>query len=310
MAEAVQQQILDFSSRNDDRFRLLSQLDLGRSSEASRIRYLLEIIAGIAGHDELTMSVEKLAARMSLPGRTLRRTVDTAEACGLVIKRRTFGFRDLRPYWNGLAIDWDAIRQRRYRRPEEVEQADMSGQLGHSQQNMSGQLGQPSGQLGQPSGQVGQRVANLASPIVPLVTRSLKGQDGALAAPGQDQHAPPAAKPPTPARSWTDPASMPLPEVLDCDEFRAALVSWFAQRRRRRLSTRKEYIDRQLDRLVPLGPQKAAECLRYTVDQDYQGIFPEKFGGAVGDSTTVDERVRRKIDEAYEELKKNGSRGI
>jgi hypothetical protein len=70
-----------------------------------------------------------------------------------------------------------------------------------------------------------------------------------------------------------------LPPELDTPAFRAARDAWFAQRRRRRLSLRVEHIERSYERLRPLGPTGAAACLQSTIDNDYDGIFPEKFGG-------------------------------
>lgn len=70
-----------------------------------------------------------------------------------------------------------------------------------------------------------------------------------------------------------------LPPELDTPEFRTARDAWIAQRRRRRLSLRVEHIERQYVRLLPLGSANAAACLMHTVDNDYDGIFPEKFNG-------------------------------
>lgn len=76
------------------------------------------------------------------------------------------------------------------------------------------------------------------------------------------------------------PEQVLLPLELDTPEFKAARNEWFAQRRRRRLSLRLEYLEGQFRRLAPLGAAQAAACLLYTVAQDYDGIFPDKFGGS------------------------------
>lgn len=80
----------------------------------------------------------------------------------------------------------------------------------------------------------------------------------------------------------TRPEEVPIPTELDSEEFRAARDDWIAQRRKRKLSLRPDYVTRQYARLMPLGPQRAAACLRHTVDQDYQGLFPEKFSHSGG----------------------------
>jgi len=70
---------------------------------------------------------------------------------------------------------------------------------------------------------------------------------------------------------------LPLPEALDSPEFISARDAWFAMRRRRRFSVRPEYVSGWYAKLLPLGPQRAAECLRHSADNEYQGVFPEKF---------------------------------
>jgi hypothetical protein len=72
-------------------------------------------------------------------------------------------------------------------------------------------------------------------------------------------------------------ASVQVPENLNTPEFITARDDWFAQRRRNRLSLRPEYVERAYERLLPLGPSDAAACLRYSTDNDYEGIFPERF---------------------------------
>jgi hypothetical protein len=70
---------------------------------------------------------------------------------------------------------------------------------------------------------------------------------------------------------------IPIPGALDTPDFRAARDAWFAQRRRRRLSLRPEFVARQYARLLPLGAADAAACLRYTLDNDYQGLCVDRF---------------------------------
>lgn len=89
--------------------------------------------------------------------------------------------------------------------------------------------------------------------------------------------APPAAKPPAPAESHVRAESIPVPPELDSPIFIAARDRWFDQRRKKRLSLRPEHVIRQYERLLPLGPTDAAACLQESCDNDWAGIFPNKF---------------------------------
>lgn len=109
----TQQQSLDFSSQSDDRWRLLRSLDIGRGDAATRVRLLLEIVAGVAGDGELTWTIEALAERLSAFPGTARKTVAMAKACGLIVVRRT-RTRDSQLSRNAIAVDWQAIRGRQY----------------------------------------------------------------------------------------------------------------------------------------------------------------------------------------------------
>ena len=120
-----------------------------------------------------------------------------------------------------------------------------------------------------------------ASPSQPL---DLEGDSFPLSPPASDlppdspaPPAPPAKEPPAPAEPLYRAEDVPLPPELDTPDFHASRDAWFLQRRRKRLSLRKEYLVRQYERLRPLGPTNAAACLMHTVDQDYDGLFPDKF---------------------------------
>ncbi|WP_425619087.1 hypothetical protein NA78x_002818 [Anatilimnocola sp. NA78] len=90
--------------------------------------------------------------------------------------------------------------------------------------------------------------------------------------------APPApSEPPVPAEKEPRAEDVPLPDELNVPHFVAARDAWLKQRRRKRLSLREEFLTKTYARLLPLGPAKAAECLRLTVDNDYSGVFPERF---------------------------------
>lgn len=92
---------------------MLRSLDLGRSSEASHVRYLLEIVAGVAGDGVLRWSLAALADRMSLPPRSVQRTIERAERLQLLVVRRGHREGGLRST-NKLSVDWPAIAERRY----------------------------------------------------------------------------------------------------------------------------------------------------------------------------------------------------
>jgi len=68
----------------------------------------------------------------------------------------------------------------------------------------------------------------------------------------------------------------PIPPELSREPFNAAWADWLLYRKERRLSTRTRTIAAQLTSLAPLGPDAAAECLRLSIRNGWQGIFPER----------------------------------
>lgn len=133
-----------------------------------------------------------------------------------------------------------------------------------------------------------------AIPSLAIPSHTIPSQEGGAASPplaGQDPEiltppAPPALparneppSPPAPAEKEPRAEDVPLPPELSTPEFLAARAEWFEQRRRNRLSLREKYLTGMYARLLPLGPQAAAACLRHSVGNDYDGVFPEKFGG-------------------------------
>jgi hypothetical protein len=116
---------------------------------------------------------------------------------------------------------------------------------------------------------------------------ALPSQEGGAASPPASEDAPKKPLPPVPPDPPKDPTTpeakksraedVPLPEGLQTEEFLAARDAWFRQRRRKRLSLHAEFVGGQFARLLPLGPSQAAACLQYTVANDYDGVFPEKF---------------------------------
>lgn len=103
--------------------------------------------------------------------------------------------------------------------------------------------------------------------------------------------------PPAPAKKDPPAEDVPMPEALKTPEFVSARDAWFEQRRRRRLSLREKYLVGTYARLLPLGHQAAAACLRFTVDNDYDGVFPDRFVGTkarIGAGQTFDPKAAEK----------------
>lgn len=67
-----------------------------------------------------------------------------------------------------------------------------------------------------------------------------------------------------------------LPPELDQPAFHAAWSEWIAYRKERRLTTRERTMSAQLHSLAPLGPSAAVECVRASIRNGWQGLFPEK----------------------------------
>lgn len=90
----------------------------------------------------------------------------------------------------------------------------------------------------------------------------------------------PESTPPQKKAAEIPPEDVPLPAELDTAVFRSARDAWFTNRRRRRKTLRAEYVAQWFKKLAPLGAVQAAACLMHTVDNEYDGIFPEKFNGS------------------------------
>lgn len=107
-----------------------------------------------------------------------------------------------------------------------------------------------------------------------------------------DPSAPPDESPPAAGRTRYRAENVPVPSELNTPAFIKARDAWFKQRRGKRLSLREDYLKRQYETLLPLGPTDAAACLQYSADKDYDGIFPEKFiNGSKRGNSTASERV-------------------
>src|SRR5262245_33534607 len=88
MSKDAKQYGLDYSSRDNERWALLKGLKLGQNTLASRVRYIVETVASIAGDGELQWTLQRLAERLSAAERTLSEDVLIAEECGLLVGRR------------------------------------------------------------------------------------------------------------------------------------------------------------------------------------------------------------------------------
>jgi hypothetical protein len=79
-----------------------------------------------------------------------------------------------------------------------------------------------------------------------------------------------------PAKAAGPQPSLTLPPALAADPFPAAWLEWLGYRKERRLTLRDRTMRAQLDSLAPLGPVAAAECVRLSIRNGWQGIFPER----------------------------------
>jgi hypothetical protein len=95
--------------------------------------------------------------------------------------------------------------------------------------------------------------------------------------------------------------SVPLPAELDSPDFAAAWKEWTEYRRKRRPAVTAEAGQQQLESLRLLGPEQAAACLRASIKNQWQGIFPEKFRASAQPRNgfmSHDERVMGQIEDA------------
>lgn len=90
---------------------------------------------------------------------------------------------------------------------------------------------------------------------------------------------PPPGPPPPSKQSGED---VQIPPGLDSGPFPVAWREWLAERRSRgnRVSVRAAGL--QLKKLEPLGPVRAAECVRASIANGWIGVFPERFTGTGG----------------------------
>lgn len=99
-------------------------------------------------------------------------------------------------------------------------------------------------------------------------------------------------KPPDPGGE-----SVPIPSAIDRPPFRDVWAEWIAVRRERRPALTARAATMQLNDLAPLGPDRAAECVRASIKNQWQGLFPEKFRDGAHKTG-----FRTRTDELYEHL--------
>lgn len=68
--------------------------------------------------------------------------------------------------------------------------------------------------------------------------------------------------------------SIPIPAALDTPAFAAVWSDWLAARRERGKAVTPRAARLQFQKLVPLGPERAAVCVEASIANDWVGIFP------------------------------------
>ncbi|HEY1190450.1 MAG TPA: hypothetical protein VGE74_22645 [Gemmata sp.] len=87
-----------------------------------------------------------------------------------------------------------------------------------------------------------------------------------------------AIAPAAPPKPKPDPAeSVPIPAALDTSDFRATWADWLAARRAKRRPVTERAARTQLSDLAALGPANAIACIRESIRNDWQGLFPDRF---------------------------------
>ena len=76
-----------------------------------------------------------------------------------------------------------------------------------------------------------------------------------------------------------DPKQITLPPELAADPFPSVWSEWISIRREAGWSIRERCLSEQLKSLSPLGPLRAADCIRSSIRNGWTGIFPEKMQG-------------------------------
>ena len=83
--------------------------------------------------------------------------------------------------------------------------------------------------------------------------------------------------PPKPRNPKQSPESVPIPQRLDTPSFRTAWANWLTDRKVRSKTVTELSAEQQLAALEPIGPELAIECVKESIRNGWQGLFPEKF---------------------------------
>ena len=92
---------------------------------------------------------------------------------------------------------------------------------------------------------------------------------------GTQQETDAPASPGAPPRSARPPLPS-IPSALDTEGFRREWAAWQEHRREIGHPLRKQGAVAALSRLLPFGPERAAEALRESASNGWRGVFPEK----------------------------------
>lgn len=84
-------------------------------------------------------------------------------------------------------------------------------------------------------------------------------------------------KPPDPGAE-----SVPVPGELDRPAFLAVWADWLADRKARGKKVTARAARLQLADLLPLGADRATECVRASITKGWTGLFPERFAAPAG----------------------------
>lgn len=84
--------------------------------------------------------------------------------------------------------------------------------------------------------------------------------------------------------------AVPIPDALDTPEFRVTWADWLAARRAKRKPVSDRAARGQLSDLAAIGPVNAVACIRESIRNDWQGLFPDKFRGGTGRAPNLFDR--------------------
>jgi hypothetical protein len=78
-----------------------------------------------------------------------------------------------------------------------------------------------------------------------------------------------------------------VPSALNDPLFLAVWCDWVDERKKRGKSLTARAAKLQLASLLPLGPEKAAACIRLSIEKTWTGLFPERFAVGGGGSRSA-----------------------